>query len=183
MHRLLMFLVVVAACTEPRPRHPLAGSYEITTKLDSFQFETSYPSLPDCSYEQGSCTRYRAFTGAELSGVLDLGIDSTATEILRSAGTFHGLKCDSIDYTNLTGCTHVAPHEATYVHKFSELRSFAGDSSFVAYVVVQTAEFNPPLIWFAGKFAGDSIFGDVAWYDYQGRSPPAHTGTFVGRRR
>jgi hypothetical protein len=185
VHQIIRALLGLAACTEPSTRsHPLAGSYDLTTVLDSFSFETSAPSLPDCPY-QGYCTHRRAFQGATLTGSMNISINPIHRDSLAAQGSFAGLMCDVVDYQHLGGCLHVAPRTDAYLTQPDYQHSYT-DSTFQLLMrtdgPVETA-YTRPFLFLTGTLRGDSISGEVSWLRSQGRSPPTHYGTFVGRRR
>ena len=198
----LLIVIAAAACHDattairPRLQSPLVGTWELTTHFDTFSFETSGPSAPECPWTPGTspyyCTHYRTTTaGAYLGGVLELTDTSstadTLSKTLYAAGNLQVSFCDSIDFQGLTGCTHVSdrtsiPYSGTIAGK--------PDSTGTASLEIHVGE---PADGFGleramrtyslrySTYAGDSIYGPIYWGG-GGRSPPSYRGTFVLRR-
>lgn len=186
----LLCLGVVASCQSvfgpgDKSGHPLEGTWDVTTQLTQFSFETAAPSPPDCPGAFLYCTHLRTFGGATLSGVLEITLDGRNAEPLAGAGIFAGEFCDTWDVSSASGCTHVSPLTGDYRPSSSSLSGFAADSSF--FLGLQTSlnatYSNGPAIYLNGRLVADSLVGDVRWMKYLYRSPPTHIGTFIARRR
>lgn len=172
------FMFTVAASCPGSDSSGLDGivTYDVTTTLDSFSFETAAPSPPDCPNFTMYCTHFRAFSGAELSGTLVFDPSAATSIDLAPTGTFEGKFCDAIDYKDLTGCTHVAVQPPT-AYGVGFWPPMSPGSPFNGKVGSSAA------VTFSGMNAGDSVYGRVSWIQNAGRSPPTHRGTFVARRR
>ena len=174
-------VAIASNCNEPAAVVPTVITYDVTTTLDSFSFETGAPSPPDCPNSTLYCTHRRAFSGAELFGTLIL-IDSASNpnEVVPT-GTFGGKFCDSIDYAGLTGCLHVGAIPLTvYEGGLWPRRALDTTSLFFGQV---GGRGSTRAIYFVGKSSGDSLYGTLRWVQMVYRSPPTHYGRFVARRR
>jgi hypothetical protein len=174
----VLAVATASNCNEPAAVGPTVITYDVTTTLDGFSFETGAPSPPDCPNATLYCTHYRAFSGAELFGTLILTDTASSASELVPTGTFGGKFCDSIDYAGLTGCLHVAaipltPYEGGLWPRPQTI-DFTG--------TVGGRDFSR-VIFFVGKSSGDSLYGTVRWMEKEGRSPPSHLGRFVAHRR
>lgn len=189
-----VLLVAAVACqdsTAPRKQSPLVGRWDVTTVFNQFSFETGAPSPPDCPGFSVYCTHHRTTTsGATYSGVLDVRDTSstmgTAGSPLVATGTFDVSFCDSVDYRNLTGCTHVSPLTPI---DYAGTIEVAGDIAAQGSLRVDLGEPDPSgdglnrqLRSLSVTFAGDSMYGPVSW-GTPGRSPPTYSGTLVAHRR
>jgi hypothetical protein len=164
------------------PPHPIVGTYDVISVLDSFYLETA------CSSPVGLCVHSSPANGATLTGVLVIGKGlSGSGSTFRSTdvrGTFTGRFCDIIDHVNL-GCS-VLGDPVTLDYPEGELFlsfSFAVD---VTIQVLGPGSSNSDHRYVAlhhATFAGDSISGRVSWAMQTTRSPPAFGGTFVARKR
>jgi len=173
----VLAVAIASNCNEPAAIGPTVTTYDVTTTLDAFSFETGAPSPPDCPNATLYCTHVRAFSGAELFGTLILTDTASSASELVPTGAFGGKFCDSIDYAGLTGCLHVAaipltPYEGGLWMRPQPI-DFAGTVGGLAGRV----------IFFSGKSSGDSLYGTVRWMEKEGRSPPSHLGRFVAHRR
>jgi hypothetical protein len=177
-------LAVLPACrsTEPLPVPPLAGTYEFTTVLDTFSFETPAPSPPDCPAATLYCTHFRADTNGRLSGTLTVGDQITITggdtTYTLVAATIAGRFCDAIDRVTLTGCTHVRD-VATMSYSRGEIEGRPLTSG-ERYARIQGPDNQGLSI--AARFSPDSIVGRVYWTEFVTRSPPAYRGSFKAYR-
>lgn len=148
---------------------PLVGGvYDVTTRLQTFSFETPAPSPPDCPSYTLYCTHTRAFDGASLTGTLTITRDSVY-------GNFAGLFCSA---WTLDGCTAVsakAPEDYPY-YSADKVVAGAGFSTWVGGGQRSNVRLS-------AMASGDSLYGSVYWAQYVTRSPPAHRGTFVARLR
>ena len=185
--------IVSIACNDveaPRPVNPLVGTWELTTVLDTFSFETAAPSPPDCPGYTMYCTHYRTNTdGAGLSGMLEVseqtsGADSAADLIVE--GDLMSSFCDVIDYQGLTGCTHVS--DSKVIHYTGAISGFTTDGTMGT---VRLAIGEPDPSGFGSRSLrsndvtvdADSMYGHIFWGNSGGRSPPTYRGTFVAHRR
>jgi hypothetical protein len=182
--------LLVASCGSTEPRHvsgPLVGTWDITTALDTFTFETPAPSPPDCPAFTLYCTHLRADTLGRLAVTLTIG-DSVVTTT--GAGVYNevssvvwGSFCDSLP--NLGTCAHARPI-GPVVYPIGQV---TGPRSVIAAGDRVQGELWGPtvgqreIVSLSGRFDGDSIIGTVYWAMYVSRSPPSHRGTFVARRR
>ena len=187
----IFVVLITSTCYEPTaaaPAQSVVDSYTVTTVLDTFSFETGTPSPPDCPSSFGYCTHQRAFSGATLAGTLTIGANATVSSGVTSfpaTSAFSGQFCDVIDYSNLTGCTHVGPIPIeSYQGSLSLGSGFATDSSFSALIqVASSGGLGGAAVFFRGTMKGDSLFGTVSWSRYVSRSPPTHRGRFTAHRR
>jgi hypothetical protein len=192
--------VLMSACgsTEPSPdlpsepslHHPLAGVYDLRTTLDTFHWETSSPSPPDCpTTGVGYCNHYRAFAGAVLSGILTLSDSASASgsmPVLSYSAEAEGSFCSA--WSVPEGCTAVTPKPR---HPLAEFYLYdASPSDTVDHATTYAVELRVPNSSGLGErialryhVSGDSLYGRVGWSLTGGRSPPSHTGSFVAIRR
>jgi hypothetical protein len=189
--RAILLAAITAGCRDavaPDRAHPLSGTYDVTSTLQTFSFETPAPSPPDCPDFTLYCTHVRAANGASLGGVLVIG-DSTAslgalTDFRDVHATFTGRFCDVIDYQTLTGCARLG-EPATLDYPVGTLvvgPDFATDTLLT--LTVRAAESLGRNVMLTGvRLRGDSLTGAIAWRLTTGRSPPTYRGTFVARRR
>jgi hypothetical protein len=159
----------------------MAGTYDLTTVLDTFTFEIGEGPLTCGGY--GYCSRSSADTMGRLSGTFTIGDPRT------SAGNVHpvvnaviaGRFCDARDYTNYV-CTHASDVAATsYPSGDIEgpvlVAAVPGDASGVIRGEATQR------VGLSGVFYGDSIVGRIFWQLIAARSPPSYSGRFVARRR
>lgn len=150
----------------------VGGVYDLTTRFQTFSFETGAPSPPDCPGYTMYCTHTRAFDGAALEGTLIVARQSVS-------GRLGGLFCSE---WSLAGCSAVKAMPTAdygYVPRFKAL-----DGVGAFHIQLQLggyADSFTPLVFFHGTASGDSLYGTLSWSQYQGRSPPTHSGTFVAR--
>ena len=162
------------------------GTFDLTTVLDSFSFETGGPPpQPDCPNNTTQyCTHFRAYSGATLTGTLVLVPEANpgATfERFLTVGSFGGTFCDAIDTQTLTGCTHAsAVATTTYSDGSLSKNTLDAVSDFAGTVGGAGLGPNVRLI---GMMSRDSLYGRVQWSQFVARSPPTHIGRFVARRR
>jgi hypothetical protein len=196
--RPLALVVALAACgdggpsvpDESRaPRHPLSGTYDVTTTLTAFTFETAAPSPPDCPDYTLYCTHRRGAGDGRLTGVLVIGdsavpLSANVTELRGVRGTFTGRFCDVVDRAGLTGCARTG-ESAMLDYPVGVLvvaAPFDGGQPFT--ISLRGPESLGPNIHLVDvRLRGDSLVGDVRWAMTQNRSPPTYWGTFVARRR
>ena len=186
--------IVSIACNDveaPRPVNPLVGTWELTTVLDTFSFETPAPSLPDCPYHTEYCTHYRTNTaGAGIAGMLEVseqtpGADPAADLLVE--GDLMASFCDVIDYQGLTGCTHVSDSKS--VHYTGSISGFTTDSTMgTLHFVIGEPDptgfgLGQQLRSYAVTVDSDSMYGNIYWGSGGGRSPPTYRGTFVAHRQ
>src|SRR2546428_9073089 len=62
----VLAVAIASHCNDPAGVGPTVITYDVTTTLDAFSFETGAPSPPDCPNATLYCTHVRAFSGAEL---------------------------------------------------------------------------------------------------------------------
>jgi hypothetical protein len=187
----LATVIVAVACGEPSqprplplPYHPLAGTYTVEATLTHFYWETvgfGSTVVPGCVNAGGQiiCEHLTSFVGASLIG--DLVVDGAGGDSLLVSGPFRGSFCTTI---GTAGCTAIS---ATPVQSYSLVRPLrvSGDSAF-SLSLYGPAPADPlqgsRLTLTNVRADGDSLFGSVRWSLQNGRSPPAHLGTFVARR-
>jgi len=193
-------LVVAAACgggiSEPpvAPKviqSPLVGQWMLTTTMDTFTFETAGPYVPDCMNSNPYCLHYRTTVdGAYLGGVLTVkdsfGLKGIVAPSVQASGTLTRAFCDSIDYKNLTGCTHVGPQVAIlYMGRIDGVpdTTMAGSINFSVGEPDDGSGFYLDARSFIRlTYAGDSLYGRFRWGMSAGRNPPTYTGSIVLRR-
>lgn len=165
-------LVVVASCRDStaveasRISRPLTGTYDFTTKLDTFSYETGGPT--DCPDFSGFyCEHFNPDSSGRLSGSFTIG-DSVDTAYRQVAGTFAGI---------FRGSATQGSYSASILN--GPLLMSAPQGSVDARLDGPTGD----AIWLTGTFAGDSIAGRVLWASRVDRSPPTYWGHFVARRR
>lgn len=186
-------LIIGVACSDATGvsrSSPLAGVWDVTTALDTFTFEAG-PPAPGCSINFMYCAIIRPTSGASLSGSLtitdDVGSDTRMLSPTVVSASFQGAFCNSIDYTNFTGCLHVGPSTARDYSTGSVTlgADFATDS--VLALMVRGADEAPqqyPSVHFNDvKIAADSMYGSLVWTLTVDRDPPSYRGTFVAHRR
>jgi hypothetical protein len=175
---LFAFAVAIAAnCAEPGGLDRQAGltTYDVTTTLDSFSFETSGPGCLSLY-----CFHFRAFAGAELTGTLTLPDSALRPDDPLATGTFGGTFCDSIDYVDLTGCLRVATIRVMAFEGYVSPR-MPDDPTFSLFMVSRDS--TPEITFSVLRAEGDSLVGRVSWTLRPWRFPPTHYGRFVARRR
>jgi hypothetical protein len=146
----------------------VGGTYDVTTTLRTFSFETGAPSPPDCpAYSVLYCTHVRSFDGASLTGTLTITRDSVY-------GQFGGLFCSA---WTLDGCTGVRSMPST-AYTYNMNPSAIPDAGSFYLSVRGPGEFDP-FVGFNATADADSLYGDVHWAASPGRSPPTHYGQFV----
>ena|SRR5215216_1650808 len=169
----------------PTTAHPLVGTYDVTTVLTSFSFETGSPSPPDCTSSGPYCTHIRPNTaGATLDGTLvveDTVVSNSAGRFLILNGTFTGRFCDSIDTRTLTGCTRVGP--PTVISYPLGGIDLTGDTLKHGSVRATSSSAPPHIEFWDVVYGKDSLSGRLDWAMTINRSPPTYRGTFVARRR
>jgi hypothetical protein len=183
---LAFVILLLSSCrlVEPsRTPRPLAGTWDVTTVIDLFTFETGAPSPPDCPSLAQSCAHFRPDTLGRLSFTMNIAdVDAADGPISYPviSSTVTGMFCDS--YSLVPGCTHVNP-VGPVVYPTGDVigpfgRQVAADSV--------SGRLHGPvdeIIHFEGRVAGDSIVGRLYWAERAARWPPAHFGNFVARRR
>ena len=176
-------LATLAGCeaTEPAPRFPMAGTYELTTVLDTFTFEIGHGPIT-CGRD-GYCDRSSADTTGRLTGTFtivdDMDAANTGHPIVNSeiAGRF----CDTKEYITYT-CTHASELPVT-IYPTGDITGPVVWSAVPGDVNALIQGPASQRIYLAGRFDGDSIVGKVYWQLYMERSPPRYSGTFVAKRR
>jgi hypothetical protein len=178
-------MVVVAAnasCNLVGPNESV-DVYDVTTTLETFSFETSAPSPPDCPFTPNMspyCTHVRAFTGATLTGTMSL---TASVDSIIPAGTFTGKMCSSYGVSTPNGCAAVTERTDEYGPGSSQSRVHPDGVTITIRMRVGSNLDFKPLLGLYGAIHGDSITGQVVWSAAPGRSPPTHYGKFVAVRR
>jgi len=191
-------IALVAACdgsvNDPpqvqKIQSPLVGQWLLTTKMDTFTFETG-PSTPDCAANNPYCTHYRTtVNGAYLGGVLTVqdsfGLKGVVAPSVQVSGTLTRAFCDSTDYKGATGCTHVGPQIAV-LYKGSIYgdpdSTKANSISFSVGEPDDGSGFHLEARSYVNlTYAGDSLYGRFRWGMSAGRSPDSYMGRMVLRR-
>jgi hypothetical protein len=169
-------------CTDlfrPRDVHPMAGTYDVTTTMDSAYFRgpCSGPSGPATVY----CSLPTLANGmASLSGVITIG----ETFVTPSDGSPRYLTLNAVFITqdcvgsSDTGCTSKGQlRTRDWVGKLTE----ADMATTPMYVYVQpTTSTYPTGILLNSTFDGDSLYGRTG---FATESQSGFTGPFVARRR
>jgi hypothetical protein len=182
----VFLLVVLESCRllEPsRTPHPLAGTWEVTTAIDLFTFETAAPSPPDCPSATLYCPHYRPDTLGRLSFTMNIAdVDAADGPISYPviSSTVTGMFCDS--YSLAPGCTH-AKAVGPLVYPTGDVIGPFGQRVPADSVSGRLHGPADEIIHFEGRVAGDSIVGRLYWAQHVTRWPPAHLGNFVARRR
>lgn len=177
----LTLLLVAVACSGDvtGPRNPLAGTWDVTTVLSTYNVEVPCPT-----YEY--CTASYPATGASLSG--QLVIDPAITDTVPH-GTFTGAFCDRFEYGT---CTHVGPPTLVQMDQGSVTRGDSYDTWNLLRIFVRGPDDPARLpsyhsyehIYFMDVTVdGDSAYGTVGWARTVARNPPGYTGTFIAHRR
>lgn len=216
-------LLVVAACRESAappaadttqpfiiidptaPSHPtyhlthgLVGTWDVTTVLDQFSFETGVIlGDPECT-NTFYCTHHRPANGATLAGALVIG-DSVAQGSVPGTpplswleypvvrGTFTGRFCDTVDYQTLTGCTHLG-ETTTLDYPSGYFRGYPSgpspaDTSYGGVVRGPNPAGRNISFVIVSIDGTDAFSGRVYWEMTTGRSPPSYSGRFIAHRR
>lgn len=185
----IALIVVAAACSDsaaPQPKNPVDGVWDVTTVLDTFTFETSPASYPDCDQYAQYCTHRMEADGAILSGTLTIRDDVPDDDALESAelsGSFVGRFCDDIAFVGATGCLQLPP--STIEYPIAVVYGPSSDASGAIFSAWLSADgmLSPKIGLTNVEFDGDSLHGDITWSLTEGRSPPTYRGTFVAHRR
>jgi hypothetical protein len=159
----------------------MAGTYDLTTVLDTFTFEIGEGPIVCGGYRY--CTRSKADTTGRLSGTFTIG------DVTDFANNVHplvnavvaGRFCDAVDYTSYV-CTHARDVPATSYPS----GTIAGPVLASAVPDEASGVLHGPVaqqLGLNGVFYGDSIVGKVYWWLTTTRNPWTYTGTFVARRR
>lgn len=165
-------LLACGTVADPPPSDTATAVYDVTTALDTFDYEVAATSPDQCPSSGMYCTYQKPYSGASLSGSLTL---TTTKDTMTASGDFSGQFCDNWD---ASGCKSVAPLGGHYIDYGSVVQVTGSDTTVVATVA------STGLISLRGKAKGDSITGEVTWRKSLGsRYPTSHTGTFVARRR
>ncbi len=167
------------------PQRPLARTYDLTTVLDTFSFETSPYMVPGCEGALMYCTLRRPMTEATLGGLLVLSGESgpTGTATAQTTGRF----CEAYDWRVPSGCTTLGPSvDRDYPYGSVSITTWAGNAP--DSVVIQLGRAGPigqdmPTIYLWGRRVGSDIVGRIYWSLTINRSPPSHRGTFIARLR
>jgi hypothetical protein len=178
----LSLLAAAVACggDVAGPKNPLAGTWDVTTVLDTYNVEVGCPT-------QMYCTQSYPATGASLIG--QLVIDPAITDTVPH-GTFTGAFCDTFDFDN--GCTHVGPPIVSQLDEGTVTRGDSYQTSQLLYIFVRGPDDPARLpdyhsyehISFRDVTVdGDSAYGAVYWARTIARNPPHYIGTFVAHRR
>jgi hypothetical protein len=179
----LVAIATIASCrlTEPASRFPMAGTYDLTTVLDTFNFEIGAGPLT-CGRD-GYCTRSSADTTGRLTGRFTIGdaTDSAANRHPVVNTVVAGRFCDAKDYTTYT-CTHASEVPAT-IYPTGDMTGPVLASAVPGDVIGTIHGPAEERIDLVGRFYGDSIVGKVHWQLIVFRNPPIYSGTFVARRR
>ena len=180
---LCLFAMTTVACdaTEPRSRFPMAGTYELTTVLDTLRLEIGYG--PTTCGSDRYCTRSNADTTGRLSGTFTLGevADSSIGSYPVLNAVIVGHFCDSIDHVNHV-CTH-ASDVAPTTYPTGVIIGPVVTSQVPGNVQGNIRGPASQTISLGGTFQGDSIAGSLSWWLTTTRNPTTYTGRFVARRR
>jgi hypothetical protein len=178
-------ILALLGCRDSTGLKPPAGVYDLTTVLDTVSFETGAPSPPDCPSFTMYCTHYRAFAGGSLGGLISVSDQSGVVfnlSGLTTDGRVSGEFCTAFDLA--AGCTAVGPKtEYTFptgVFYIDRESAFAPDSVFIS---LAGPGGSPAHLYLRGVFVDGDIVGRIYWSLTTNRSPPAHLGSFVARRR
>jgi hypothetical protein len=175
---------MMAACESitDSPRHQLAGTYELTTLLDTFTFETSPYMVPGCEGALMYCTLYRPMNEARFDGLLVLsgGAGPTGSATAQTNGRF----CEAHDWQIPSGCARLGPAtDRDYPYGAVTILTRPGsDADSVEIVLGRESPGAMPTVRFWGRRSGDDIVGRIYWSLTINRSPPSHRGTFIARR-
>jgi hypothetical protein len=185
-------LLALGACDligDPSAAHPLVGTWEIATVLDSVLFETS--SSPDCPGEL-YCRYWRGAGAASLQGTLTVGdsaIRSTGTiGFPLVSGTFTGRSCAQWDASVANGCASFGGAATITYPRTTGTGLFyvpttPPENRLFKGTLRANGDFSPSIEFVATQAAGDSITGLVVWRLSVERAPPQYHGTFTARRR
>jgi hypothetical protein len=168
--------MVGAACSDSTgpgaSRHPIVGSYDVTTTLQSYAYPTNCAT---------SCTMNVVSAGpARLSGTMTIGdsVVTTASGVrlpLYSA-VMHENPCDGTQ-PPCTGGTF--DRTTSYTTGYQDL-TVSGDTMGVTGALGASGE---TLVITSGTFAADSIVGTLRWHTFLGVASEYYDGTFVARRK
>jgi len=147
---------------------PAHRTYDITTSLDSFTFETACPPSPNgmlyCAYA------VPANGLARLSGSVTVS-DNWANP------AFTGAFCDQAD--RFTGCSHASP-----VAMDSALGAVVSDDPLTLIARFSLGKNHGAIVLDGTSFDGETIRGRVSWTIVNDvRFPSIHSGTFIARPR
>jgi hypothetical protein len=179
----LTLLLAAMACSSSDatgPRNPLAGTWDVTTVLDTYRVEVGCPTYEYCAAD------YPA-DGASLSG--QLVIDPVITDTVPH-GTFIGAFCDRFDYD--VGCTHVGPPTTVQLDQGTVTKGDTYETWNYLEILVRGSDNPAGLPGYNSAehvnfgnvtVDGDSAYGTVYWARTIARGPPSYWGTFVAHRR
>lgn len=163
--------VLAGSCRETTaPRlavHSIVGTFALTAELKTYTYAV------DCAV---SCTTATVPSGAaSLAGSLVIA-DSVAS------ASPSGLRVFAHAPLRAVACTDANPRcSATFPERTSDLPGdvvIRPDSTSVEATFSGSGEF----ITLKGRFAGDSIAGELRWYVGTGRAARWYDGTYVARR-
>lgn len=175
-----LFGAVACSSDVTGPRNPLAGTWDVTTVLDTYGVEVPCPTYEYC------IASYPA-NGASLSG--QLVIDAVTTDTVPH-GTFTGAFCDTFDYD--AGCTHVGPPTLVHMDEGTVTTTGSGETPNRLEIFLRGPDDPDRLPGYHSYehlylrdvvVDGDSAYGTVHWARTIARNPPSYEGTFVAHRR
>jgi hypothetical protein len=156
--------------TAPALSRRIAGTYVLTTDLQSYTYSKSCQSTPngtvctDTTVAAGSSKLYGTFTLVDTNAASSKNMGFTV-----SAASFHQAGCSP---TNTYPCTET-------VASYSGSATVTGDSlKFVAPL------YGSMLVVMNGIVVGDEIQGNLSWHTYLGCcAHQYYSGSFVARRQ
>jgi hypothetical protein len=146
------------------PRNPIAGTYDLTTVLNTYTF----PTGDYLSGTGGFATSSAG--GASLVGTLIISdsVDAGPATVLRATASV------------MENPFPTAGH--TFANEYLGDLAVRADSMGISMNATDTNVVEH-IVLSNGTFAGDSIFGTLDWQTKQGPAATLLAGTFVARRR
>jgi hypothetical protein len=169
-------IALVVACREPSaphgPEHPAVGTYDFTTRLDTFTYFTGHSPFDHATIPAGVAALSGTFV-VEDSGII---VSPTVARLPAFHATLQETQCSSAPAL----CDSPMP---------SATVSYSSGSDMV---IVVDSLVGPTRLYSVsgeavtlggGRMFADSIVGTVEWYAKLGPTGNFYGGTFVARRR
>lgn len=180
-------LAVDSTALVPAPIRALAGTYELSTTMTKFTYETGPIGYADCPNQASLyCTHVRApLDSAMLAGTIVLSSPTDSVPFFSTSATLTGRFCDSIDPKTSLGCVHVGPPTVQVYSGggISVAKSFPTPSDVSGTMRVPDPDDLGAHVDFIEAHAdADSIYGTLLWELTVNRSPPTYYANFVMHR-
>jgi hypothetical protein len=172
-------IVLAASCRESsvepqRVARPMTGTYDFTTVLDTFSYETTVGAPGTCTIY---CPHVSADSTGKLAGTFTVG-DSVAYFYIFGSLVYREVSAA------ITGTFAGTPIQETYPSGLLSGPLLMPDAVDGSKVYVQLEGQTTAAVDLVGTVAGDSITGTAMWTLHSGSGHgPRYTGHFVARRR